>query len=262
MKTGMKYYCYVSHAKVEQLYQQLTSVTVDQHTVRSSLDSELDIEGGAKGLFGIIKAGLKYGQRAGSSLESTTTVSILQRLQRVTDYIANNERVHDLKAMCMRDELKLDAFCYSYSGEFFVQGLVSRNAGGGLSIPGSALGRVQDTLIISKTALLQPAHSENSFQPPEASRRLVSDICLISSESYRYTLTLACSLKYFSDMGGRLDQKSLEWEVRPHSGNHHFFEGSTSCYLDSLLFINGVRDNTIMGTPLFLVLATNPACHL
>jgi hypothetical protein len=61
-----------------------------------------------------------------------------------------------------------------------------------------------------------------------------------------------CVAKYFSEMGGHWDERDREWTVRPHSGNYNFFEGGVAAYLEGLIFINGVRSSTILGSPLFL----------
>jgi hypothetical protein len=53
-------------------------------------------------------------------------------------------------------------------------------------------------------------------------------------------------------MGGHWDARNGEWLVAPHSGNHTFFQGEGAAYLEGLVFINGVRSHTILGSPLFL----------
>jgi hypothetical protein len=53
-----------------------------------------------------------------------------------------------------------------------------------------------------------------------------------------------------------------EWDVHPHSGNYHFFKGETEGFFDSLIFVNGIRGTTIMGTPLFLAGAIDPAWRI
>jgi hypothetical protein len=126
-----------------------------------------------------------------------------------------------------------------------------------------ALNRAKDEIIISKALLVQPAREENALKESSPNNgSLVSDMCVVTSELAEYTLSLACSFKYFSDMGGSWDERAREWHVHPHSGNYHFFNGDCDAWFDSLIFINGMRGKTIMGTPLFLVYATNPSLRL
>jgi hypothetical protein len=62
---------------------------------------------------------------------------------------------------------------------------------------------------VSKSLLVEPAKAENSMKETGPNRsKLVSDICILCSEIEAFTLRLACSYKFFSDMG---------WSVRVHS---------------------------------------------
>ena len=88
-------------------------------------------------------------------------------------------------------------------------------------------------------------------------------MCIITSELSNYTLSLACSLKYFSDMGGSWRESEREWDVYPHSGNHHFFSGQCDALASGRIVLPyGIKGNTIMGTPLFLVHSADPSLQL
>ena len=160
--------------------------------------------------------------------------------------------------------MPLDAFCYSYSGKFFALGQVGREKSDrGINIPQAALARIEDEIVISKSLLILPGREENSLKEAGPNKaNLVSDIAIINSEVGGYALSLACSYKYFSDMGGSWDEREKEWSVYPHSGNFHFFTGQCDAWFDSLIFVTGIRGTTIMGTPLFLVHSVDPSLRL
>jgi hypothetical protein len=59
-------------------------------------------------------------------------------------------------------------------------------------------------------------------------------------------------------MGWSYHQDDGESDVHPHSGNYHFFQGDTDAWFETLVFINGIRKNTIQGTPLYLAIGPDP----
>ena len=61
-------------------------------------------------------------------------------------------------------------------------------------------------------------------------------------------LILACSMKYFSDMGNEAGRRV------PHSGNVHFFKGKVDPEFTTVVYVVEVQDTAIYGTPLFLAL--------
>ena len=154
--------------------------------------------------------------------------------------------------------MALNAFAYTYSGEFFALASMGRKSGG-IYISDKSLNHGPDEIVISKELLVQPGRKENALVEIGPNMgALVSNMAIINSSAGEFTISLACSLKYFSDMGGHWDEKDKEWSVTPHSGNHHFFSGESSMWATALIFITGVRGKTIMGTPLFLIHESNP----
>lgn len=260
MPKRLKYFCYVSRSKVNQLYDQLTDFSETETSRRDERGSQVDsdVEGGA--VLGFFKAALRVGARSSTMVESKGTQSTIQRLEKVLDHIQRHESVLNLNDLCrLKKGVKLDGLCYSYSGRFHVQGTVQRRQDGGVYINESAFAHGKGVVVVSRDKLISPARAENRYREKGPNKGwIVSDMCLLASTVASYELSLACSYKYFGDMGGNWYEHDKEWNVSPHSGNHHFFDGKTTAWFDTLLFINGIEGSTIMGTPLFLVHAQDP----
>jgi hypothetical protein len=204
--------------------------------------------------------GLSFGGRKISFREPEDSRSVVEKLERVLEHIENHEKVLDLVKLCKeRARVTLDAFCYTYRGRFYNLGDIDRSQESGIHISGAALQRSRDDIVLSKSLLLDPARTENAIHETGPNKsRLVSHMCIICSDIDRFTIRLACSYKFFSDMGGHWQQDSAEWNVHPHSGNHHFFQGEVDAWFEGVVFINGIRGDTILGTPLFLVHSFDP----
>jgi hypothetical protein len=245
----LKYFAYVSAYKVEQLYDQLVAVRPDKVKVGRNQKTDVSSEAGIGKLLSFLSLAFKAGHSRGGHIEIEGATSIMQKLGTVLAHIKENEQVKDLNALCNNQQQEpLDAFAYTYSGAFTTFASMSRrkpskyyDTSGDLHISGKALARAPDTIPLSKSTLLEPALNENDHPGLWAKERipLVSNIALLYSQAGEYLVELACSFKYFSDMSGsrRESDKGDQWEVVPHSGNHHFFEGNFDAYFDTLIFI-------------------------
>lgn len=79
--------------------------------------------------------------------------------------------------------------------------------------------------------------------------RFDKNIAILSSQMEHYTLKMACSLKYFSDMG-----ISINGEYFPHSGNYFFFNGDIEPLFSTLFLYQDRKENEIMGSPIYLAM--------
>jgi hypothetical protein len=254
----LRFYAYVSRAKVNQLYEQLSDYSVDKKTVTREKSGDLAVDAGVSALLGVFKGSLKAGGRLGENVEEAGEVTTIQKLARVLEHIDRYERVIDLGAAIDRGPGSLDAFCYTYTGQFAVMGQISRNYGQ-LRRNAEAVSRTGADAAPSETQLVEIAERENEFNetgPNQGS--LVSDMCIIASRRGSYTIELACSYKYFTDMGGSWSSDTKEWYVWPHSGNMHFFSGAIDEWFDCMLFINGIKGRSILGSPLLLAHSRDP----
>jgi hypothetical protein len=254
MPKKLSYFAYISRAKVNQLYDQITKFAVEKYSVTKATEGSGDAEAGANALFGFLRGNVKVGGKYTVDVEQVGRETTVQKLLKVIDHIEQKERILDLNELCEKKEgVELNAFCYTYSGKFLALANMETGKYRSLSVHAGSLDRLSDEIVISKKLLIEPGMEENALQERGPNNgRLVSSVCIVNSETSGYTVSLACSLKYFSDMGGSWDENEKEWSVTPHSGNWQFFSGEADAFFDSLLFIKGIRGTTIMGTPLFL----------
>ncbi len=85
---------------------------------------------------------------------------------------------------------------------------------------------------------------------------------IISSQVCQYRLHLYCSMKYFSDMSFRQDAQG-RWQAEPHSLNYPFFQKNGPSYsLISFLLITSMREGTILGSPICMILDSRKGVSL
>jgi hypothetical protein len=261
----LKYFAYISRAKINQLHEQLTDFAAENKSTKRTRDAEPKSGLGSRAFFSALRGNLSLRGRSSNISEEAGTETVVQKLVKVIEHIEAREKVLDLTKLCKKKEgVRLDAFCYSYSGKFFALGEIGREKSDrGISISQASLARIEDDIVISKSLLVLPGREENSLKEigPNKSK-LVSDIAIITSATGEYTISLACSFKYFSDMGGSWDEREKEWRVYPHSGNYHFFARQLDAWFEALVFLTVIRGNAIMGTPLFLAHSVDPSLRL
>jgi len=73
-------------------------------------------------------------------------------------------------------------------------------------------------------------------------------VYLKNANSSCIPMKLTCSLKYFSDMYGNETSNPI------NSGNKDFFDGNVNPVFSGLIYIIGLMDEQILGTPLFLAI--------
>lgn len=237
----LNYYCYVSRFKVNQLYEQLSDFSVEEASLSKSVGKDVKGEASVGGLFKFLQAGFSLGRREDRVYEEKGVVTTLQKLKKVLNHLHSHERIIDLNdRLDKKLNEKVETTWFLYKGTFNAEDFYRWDK--------------EQTNEFSSQFLIKPGETENKFRevgPNNGS--LVSNMCILHSNYSDYKIQLACSLKYFSDMGGSWSEESKEWHVNPHSGNHHFFRGSVDTVFETLIFVNGIKDKKIMGTPLFSI---------
>jgi hypothetical protein len=252
----LQFYAYVSRAKVQQLHDQLNEISAREISRKKAISGSGTASVEAGGLLGFLKGSLiGTGARSWEIVE-TGNKSPVQMLKDVIEKIDAHETVYDLNELCTAQRgQKLDAFAYLYEGSFGVHTNYPRQAEP-IEGSGEAPYPRGDA---EERALMAVARAEYAFAETGPNQgKIVSDICLIRSQCNGFTIQLACSLKYFADMGGSWNEEKGEWSVGPHSGNYDFFEGGSQYWFKGLIFITSVKDKVIMATPLFLVQRADP----
>jgi hypothetical protein len=229
----LKYICYLSAHKVESLYSQLKLTGVDVTKQQGIKSTELSGEASAEYFIpGLIKGGFSFGgRRKFEQLKEEGPTNDYQKLREIVDYC---EKHHCIQALneCLSDNAlpSNEPLLYTLSGKF-------------KCVPPSPCD------FFSKEV-----SEANSFQCSNKNKlQTIGRIAELSTKVCGYTLSLACSYKYFSDMGGHRDADSNTWVVAPHSGNHLFFRGVIVATFDALFVLSGQKEKTIYGSPIVLV---------
>jgi hypothetical protein len=204
--SGMKYFAYVSTAEVDQLYDQITSVAASSVKIKRTRGRKRTGKAGIS-MFSAISVGGELEGESGEEWEMSGNRSAVQKLRSVLAHICENEDVGNLAAVCHAKAKKpLSSFAYFYSGEFIVLGELQRERtngettyGGNISINAASLKAMPDLLVLSKSALIEPAKRENQAPSTGDSPTLVrvSNVAILASRIETFTLELACSMKYF-----------------------------------------------------------------
>lgn len=232
----MKYYAYLSSAKVDQLHDQISNFMVEKQIQKRELDKSIDGQLGAKAIFGYLDANLKFGRRSKITSELVGVHNSLHKLEDVLNYIHKYEHALDLNQLIAdNNQINHSAFCYTYKGKF----------------------RVAKSIYSDQDENYRNIREENDF----GSAELTSNISVLESTCNDYVLELACSNKFFSDMGCSRNADN-SFRVTPHSGNYHFFRGSVEANFEVVLFVNGQTDNRILATPLFILNSNESNLHI
>ena len=127
---SMRFFAYISRAKVDQLHHQITDVAVEHKTVTRKRERHISGEASTNPLLGAFKLGAKGGAGWGDDVQEVGSPSVVHRLTELLAHIDDNETVLDLgRAIDEQAGVKLDAFCYFYSGAFRVLGQFGRQRG-------------------------------------------------------------------------------------------------------------------------------------
>jgi hypothetical protein len=262
--TRRKYFCYASRARLHHLYE------------KSGLDGTRPShppQPQAGPLMAPLSSPMRFGL-SDDALGEVKPEAVAGKLSAVLGWIGKQQKVVDLKRL-LQEKQGLDpgAFCYTYGGWFRCLGWLDREAHSSLNnVRAAAVGDLakepseaqrEPEIFIPEELLRAQARQENAYREIGPNRGpLVSGICVLSSKIPPFTLRIACPFRFFSEMGGQWDERKSEWDVRPHSGNRHFFGGYTATGMESVLFIHGMSGHTLWGSPLCLARQTDPALML
>lgn len=172
----MRYYAYLSSAKVDQLHDQISNFMVEKQIQKRELDKSIDGQLGAKVLFGYLNASLEFGRRSRITSELVGVHNSLHKLEDVLNYIHKYEHALDLNQLIAdNNKINHSAFCYTYKGQF----------------------RVAKSIYSDQDENYRNIKEENDF----GSAELTSNISVLESTCNDYVLELACSNKFFPTWG-------------------------------------------------------------
>ncbi len=280
----LKLYSYYSRAKIDQLYDQLHDSSVSQKSVHRNKKGSTSAE--LKSWWGVLTGGLKGEASMAESIEQREEIKTIQKLRQVIRYIQKHENVGNLNDIMAADTVKeqLSAFCYTYRGDFAVLGVIPRRPGRfSTSVSSNSQVLVSPDILVHTDGwqhiippdawrhvpgvkqpqaefsitpmrqLVRPARLENDIHVIDKEGfPLVSDICVLGSRTNRYLLQLACSYKYFTSMMNGGVNEDREHVMAPDSSSAWFFMGDHTMRFEGIVFVIGISEDTIMGTPLML----------
>jgi SEFIR domain len=204
------YFCYISRAKVDQLFNNLVPVFTDEWNKQSTSESNLALEAQSDWniaqIVTLFKTGPTYGRKGVIQREQRVKLHYVEKLRRILVAITEEAAIPSLQK-CL-GEGTLSNLYYHYTGSFTLDTPISDTS--------------PSTTIVS-----------------------------LRSQVDRVALVLDCSLRFFSD-GNQSDQT-----FHVQSGNYRFFKHKLPLTLESVFILLNIRDQEILGTPLYLKLSSD-----
>jgi hypothetical protein len=234
----MEYICYLSPRKVADLHSQTSDVDVVSVSTAASSETSRNIDASTSPIIGLLKGGLTFGARERREATTQAAINTVQKLVAVVDRLEQQGRVDDLNAAIDRGSALDGTKFFAYRGSF-------RCEQGGFE-PELA-------------AYVDREHDAALADQPHQGTTVLSSMAVLHSQYAGFDIRLACSIKYFSDMGG---ERSIGPDgmsehdtvtVTPHSGNWHFFDGQHAADFRAVLVLTGQRRRQLFGSPLVLV---------
>jgi hypothetical protein len=232
---------YLSLAKLEQVCGQISDFDVQK--VKQASDTKIKGKVGAKlaALFQLFSGSIDASAERQMVSTKEGQVNSFNKLRQVIGYYEKGGNIADLRECIASRSSPEDTILYRYNGEFTVNRAPVDKS--------------------SITFTKNEEKKENSVPVYAYQTNLAtSQMCVLTSKINGFALQIACSLKFFSDMGSSRHlakgKKSYSdedtFDIHPHSGNHHFFSGEGSSHFDALIFITGQEGKRLFGSPLVL----------
>lgn len=251
MKTNkyqdVKYISYLSIGKINNLYAQVTDFMPSMVKEKRSVNTKADVNASVPSIFGILKAGLSFGGQRGEEVSYEGELDPIHKLKIIIEYFESSNKTADLNSCIDSKEIPEGTTCFSFRGAF--RGLRNEEP---------------KELIENNPSYIEQEEKETSYNPLYHGCRAVSDMGILKSEYSNFNLLLACSYKYFSDMGSSRVKVGEDYSdkdyfrISPHSGNWHFFAGKHSAEFEAILILTGQDGNTLYGSPIALINTFTP----
>lgn len=231
-----KYICYLSSAKVDNLYSQITSMDINKVQIynEAELSGQSEISTTIKQ---IVQAGLVFGARKRFYQNEEGQKNNIHKFREIIKYCNKHGLIAPLEECLSGKSYKNDPVLYTVTGKFTCDSYPTENP----------------TFIKNEKKEADGNGSHGVFS------KTVGRIAYLKTNVGDKELFLACSYKYFSDMGGSRicvgsDYSDKDyWEVNAHSGNHFFFEGAIDATFEAFFILNGQKENILFGSPLALI---------
>lgn len=209
----LKYYCYISQNKIDDLYMQTAYGNVEQKEIQKKIDLDISMDT-SKDRFSILSllgTDLNYGANGVIQFNKKEKIQYARKLDEVIRVLEKENQINHLSMNA--STFQLNSLYYFITARFHV------------------------------------ADSSNIIEEQGFVDGIVKIESDVISES-GIKLSLACSMKYFSDT--RLNGKYMI-----HSGNYHFFKENVKIEFDTVFMLTNfdTEKKTIYGSPLFLAIS-------
>ena len=231
-----KYICYLSNSKVENLYSQITTLDVSKVQTQKEMEFDGQTQIEAPTIMQIIKSGLSFGMRRRTFFNEEGQLNHIQKFRKVISFCQKNGLIQDINQLDERANNNVPVL-YTITGKFTC-----------------------DDFHYCDEAFLEAEKVEaDNFKQDNQSLRTIGRIVVLKTDIGKRKLYLACSTKYFSDMGCERRSKELNgsnedcYVIHPHSGNHFFFSGAVDATFEAIFILNGQKDDCLFGSPVALI---------
>lgn len=209
----LKYYCYISQSKVDNLYMQTASGNVEEKETQKKIDLDLSAETAKDRLsiLSLLGTDLSYGVNGVIQFNKKEKDQYARKLNKVLHVLEKEKQLQQLDLKSSR--LPSNSLFYYITAKFHVS---------------------------DKSSVTEDGPYVDGIVQIESGN--------ISDDGIK--LSLACSIKYFSDT--RSDGKYMI-----HSGNYHFFKKNAEIEFDTVFVFTyfDADKKTIYGSPLFLAIS-------
>ncbi len=240
-KNLIEYICYLSCSKIDNLYSQITDIDIDEINTKNIFEVKGNGNIETDTIFKILKGNIELGGNSAREYQSVGKINYIQKFKKIIEYCYKTNSIVDLNKYLDKEETG-EYLLYTITGEF-------------------CCGYYEmDEEVIQN----EKQEADNHNEIGEKYKR-VGDIAILHTRTQNGTeLELACSMKYFTDMGesrkivGKDCSDDDFFEVHPHSGNYYFFKGKIKGTFEAIIVLLGSKDGVLYGSPLALINKFSP----
>jgi hypothetical protein len=232
------------------LHSQIVDLAAVKVARTTTADLAAKAEASTTPFLALLKAGLTFGYRRRRTEAVEGTLGPVQKLAAIIDRLEADGRIQNLNEAIRLGAVEGGAKCFTYTGAFTC--LQEDSV--------AAVGQDHPTYLAEEEKATAPSGPEGAW----GKLKTIGRMCVLHSRCGDFDLFLACSTKYFSDMGASRIVVGDDFsdndlvEITPHSGNHHFFAGHHAAHFEALLFLTGQSGSKLFGSPVVLVNAFSP----
>jgi len=215
-----QFICYLSTSKVDMLYSQITDFEVDKVKTAQYTEMNGEINAESPSIFNLLKAGLSFGRKKRWEKQQEGSMNDIQKLKAITEYYKRHKLFYNISKEnlpSLFDRLDDKNMLYVFNAPFYC-----------------------------KYPSTSPVHDGGSKD---------FDYVMLTTKSFGYGISLACSFKYFCNKNDIIvnEGRSFDRELQiVDSSNYHYFKGIIPATFEAIFILQGKKGKTLYGSPLVL----------